>query len=39
MQIRHVLIKNFRGIQKLDWSIPSPIVCLIGSGDSTVTLP
>lgn len=35
MQIRHISIKNFRGIQKMDWAITSQIVCLIGSGDST----
>jgi len=35
MQIRHVSIKNFRGIQKMDWSIRSQIVCLVGAGDST----
>lgn len=35
MQIRHVLIKNFRGIKQLEWAIYSPIVCLIGAGDST----
>lgn len=35
MQIRHVLIKNFRGIKQLEWTIFSPIMCLIGAGDST----
>jgi len=35
MQIRHVSIKNFRGIQKMDWAIQSQIVCLVGPGDST----
>lgn len=35
MQIRHVSIKNFRGIQKMDWTVHSQIVCLIGPGDST----
>jgi len=35
MQIRHVLIKNFRGIQNLDWLVTSSVVCLIGPGDST----
>jgi putative ATP-dependent endonuclease of the OLD family len=37
MQIRHVFIQNFRGIKKLDWTIQSPVVCLIGPGDSTKT--
>lgn len=35
MQIRHILIKHFRGIEQLDWTIQSPIICLIGAGDST----
>lgn len=35
MQIRHVSIKNFRGIQKMDWTIQSQIICLVGAGDST----
>ena len=37
MQIRHILIKNFRGIKTLNWTIQSPVVCLIGPGDSTKT--
>lgn len=35
MQIRHVSIKNFRGIHEMDWAIHSQIICLIGAGDST----
>ena len=36
MKIRHIEVKHFRGIQKLDWSVPeSSLVCLIGKGDST----
>lgn len=36
MKIRHIEVKHFRGIQKLDWSVPeSSVVCLIGKGDST----
>jgi AAA15 family ATPase/GTPase len=35
MLIRNVQIKNFRGIQKMDWTINSSIACLIGPGDST----
>jgi AAA ATPase domain len=35
MQIRHISIKNFRGIQKMDWALHSQIVCLVGAGDST----
>ena len=36
MRIRHISIRNFRGIRKLDWSVPdNSIFCLIGRGDST----
>lgn len=35
MQIRHISIKNFRGIKHLDWKLQTSIVCLIGAGDST----
>jgi putative ATP-dependent endonuclease of OLD family len=36
MKIRHVSIRNFRGIKNLDWAIPdSSLICLIGKGDST----
>ncbi len=36
MKIRHVKIRNFRGISELDWAIPdSSVFCLIGKGDST----
>ena len=36
MRIRHVSIRNFRGIRRLDWSVPAnPLCCLIGRGDST----
>lgn len=35
MKIRHVEIRNFRGIQNLVWAIPDEkVVCLIGRGDS-----
>jgi putative ATP-dependent endonuclease of OLD family len=34
MQIRHISIENFRGIQKLDWHIKANPVCIIGKGDS-----
>lgn len=37
MQIRHVKVENFRGIKKLDWHIPSNLVCIIGGGDSCKT--
>ncbi len=37
MRIRHVSIRRFRGINKLDWSVPGSMICLIGPGDSTKT--
>lgn len=36
MKIRKLIIKNFRGIKELDWSISAGnIFCLIGKGDSS----
>ena len=36
MRIRHLSIRNFRGIRELDWSVPDRnVLCLIGPGDST----
>ena len=35
MKIRHVSVRNFRGIRQLDWNVKSDVVCLIGPGDST----
>lgn len=36
MRIRHVSIRNFRGIRELDWAVPDTrIICLVGRGDST----
>lgn len=35
MKIRHVKIRNFRGIRELDWQIIQSHICLIGHGDST----
>ncbi|MBS0278527.1 MAG: hypothetical protein JSR81_12975, partial [Proteobacteria bacterium] len=36
MRIRHLSVRNFRGIGELDWSIPDRnVLCLIGRGDST----
>lgn len=36
MRIRHLSVRNFRGIRQLDWPVPdSAILCLIGRGDST----
>lgn len=36
MRIRHVSIRNFRGIREMDWPVPDKnVLCLIGRGDST----
>lgn len=36
MQIRHLSVRNFRGIRELDWAVPNQnVLCLIGPGDST----
>ena len=36
MRIRHISIRNFRGIRELDWTVPDKrFFCLIGRGDST----
>jgi len=37
MIVRHLKIRNFRGIKELDWTIKGKVVCLIGAGDSTKT--
>ena len=37
MKIRHVSVKNFRGIRELEWDVKSDVVCLIGPGDATKT--
>jgi hypothetical protein len=37
MIVRHVRVRNFRGIKSLDWHVGGRIVCLIGPGDSTKT--
>lgn len=36
MKVRHLSVRNFRGIRELDWPIPDcTILCLIGRGDTT----
>ena len=36
MRIRHISIRNFRGIREIDWTVPDKnLFCLIGRGDST----
>ncbi|PMO58743.1 hypothetical protein BCT07_10845 [Vibrio breoganii] len=38
MKIRQVRVSNFRGIETLEWNVPTEnIVCLIGKGDSSKT--
>lgn len=37
MRIRHVEVRNFRGIRRLDWTVGGDYVCLVGPGDSTKT--
>lgn len=34
MKIRHISVRNFRGIRELDWAINSDMVCLIGPSNS-----
>lgn len=36
MKVRHLSVENFRGIRKLDWSLPTDqrLIVLIGPGDS-----
>ena len=36
MRVRHLSVRNFRGIRSLDWPVPDEnALCLIGRGDST----
>ena len=36
MRIRHLSIRNNRGIRELDWALPDEnVICLAGSGDAT----
>ncbi len=35
--IRHLNVRNFRGIQALDWHVDGRIICLVGPGDSAKT--
>lgn len=35
MRLRHIRVRNFRGISELDWTVGSDFVCLIGPGDAT----
>ena len=36
MRIRHLSVRNFRGIRELDWPVPDQnVLCLIGRGDFT----
>lgn len=35
--IRHLKIRNFRGIKRLDWHVNGRVICLVGPGDSAKT--
>ena len=36
MRVRHLSIRNFRGIREMDWPLPDKtVLCLIGRGDAT----
>jgi predicted ATP-dependent endonuclease of OLD family len=35
--IRHLSVRNFRGIQELDWHVDGRVICLVGAGDSAKT--
>lgn len=37
MLVRNLVVRNFRGIQNLEWSTSSRFICLIGPGDSGKT--
>ena len=37
MEIKHLKVRNFRGIKELDWYLPGKYICLIGPGDSAKT--
>lgn len=37
MEIKHLKVRNFRGIKELDWYLPGKYICLIGHGDSAKT--
>ena len=37
MEIKHVLVRNFRGIRHLDWRVDGRLACLVGPGDSKKT--
>jgi hypothetical protein len=37
MKLIHLRVRNFRGIQSLDWRIDRRVNCLVGPGDSTKT--
>jgi putative ATP-dependent endonuclease of OLD family len=37
MRLRRLSIRNYRGIQHLDWTVDASFACLVGAGDSTKT--
>jgi predicted ATP-dependent endonuclease of OLD family len=34
MKLRHLLVRHFRGIDNLSWTLGGDFICLIGAGDS-----
>ena len=37
MNLKHIRVRNFRGIKEMDWHIDGRIICMVGPGDSTKT--
>lgn len=37
MRIRHIKIRNFRGIKSLSWHVKGDFCCIIGPGDTCKT--
>ncbi|MGI8792653.1 MAG: ATP-dependent nuclease [Acidimicrobiales bacterium] len=37
MQVRHLKIERFRGIESLDWTVPNGLIALVGAGDTCKT--
>ncbi len=37
MKLRHLSVRNYRGIKSLDWHLDGAVICLVGAGDSGKT--
>lgn len=37
MKVRHIYIRNFRGIKSLSWTVSGDFNCIVGSGDTCKT--